>query len=267
MSVQYHIQCDQGDVGRYVLLPGDPGRCEAIANHFDNPQLIAAHREYVVYTGALDGEPVSAVSTGIGGPSTAIAVEELVRCGTHTFIRVGTCGGMQDDVLVNDIVIATAAIRFDGTSKEYMPIEFPAVANYDALLALDEASRVVGVRTHMGIVQCKDSFYGQHDPSRMPIRGELLAKWQAWIEGGCLASEMESATLFILGSIMRLRCGAVLAVAGNQAQGAGIASVVAEKKLANPMEFLGPGQAIRVGVEALRRLIRIDRDCKSNKGD
>lgn len=263
MAKQYHIDIAPGDVGRYVLLPGDPGRCEAIARHFDGARHVAQHREYNTYTGSLDGIPVSVVSTGIGGPSTAIAVEELARCGADTFIRVGTCGGMQPHVLVNDIVIASAAIRFDGTSKEYMPVEFPAVADFGVLTALSEAAFASGRQAHIGVVQCKDSFYGQHDPSRMPIRGELLAKWQAWIDGGCLASEMESATLFILGSIMRLRTGAVLAVAGNQSLGSGIAINIRDGNdpaaPPPPQDFFGPEPAIAAAVEALRILIRKDK--------
>jgi len=257
MPKQYHIQCQPGDVGRYVLLPGDPGRCVEIAQHFDDAHHVATHREYVTYTGLLEGETVSVTSTGIGGASTAIAVEELMRIGADTFIRVGTCGGMQPNVPVNDLVIASAAIRFDGTSKEYMPIEFPAVAHYDVLRALEEASSVTERCAHIGVVQCKDSFYGQHDPNRMPIRQELLEKWQAWVEGGALASEMESATLFILGSIYRLRTGAILSVAGNQSLGTGVARIVADG--GGQEEFAGTEPAVHVAVEALRRLIRLDK--------
>jgi uridine phosphorylase len=248
ISVQYHVALKKGDIGRYVLLPGDPGRCESIAAHFDNPRHIASHREYVTYTGTLDGASVSVTSTGIGGASTAIAVEELIRCGADTFIRVGTCGGMQPDVAVNDVVIAQAAIRFDGTSKEYIPVEFPAVAHYGVLRALDQAAAISGYNTHIGVVQCKDSFYGQHEPERMPARDMLLSKWRAWTEAGCLASEMESATLFILGSVLKARTGAVLIVAGNQVNRKGLPGV----------EFLGPEPAIKVAVDALRILIKND---------
>ncbi|GHU69731.1 uridine phosphorylase [Clostridia bacterium] len=247
-NTQYHVALKPGDVGRYVLLPGDPGRCESIAAHFDNPRHISTHREYVTYTGTLDGVPVSVTSTGIGGPSTAIAVEELVRCGADTFIRVGTCGGMQPEVAVNHVVIANAAIRFDGTSKEYIPVEFPAVAHYDVLRALDDAAAASGFPKHIGVVQCKDSFYGQHEPDRMPSRDMLLSKWQAWIDAGCLASEMESATLFILGSILKVRAGAILIVAGNQINRKGLPGV----------EFLGPEPAIKVAVNALKLLIKKD---------
>ena len=268
MAKQYHIELEEGDVGRYVLLPGDPGRCESIAARFDDAHFVAMHREYCTYTGTLDGVRVSVTSTGIGGASTAIAVEELYRIGADTFIRVGTCGAMQPEIPVNDIIIASAAIRFDGTSKEYMPIEFPAVAHFDVLKALDEAARTVMTGlggSHMGVVQCKDSFYGQHCPQRMPVAPELLYKWNAWIQGGCLASEMESATLFILGSILRLRTGAVLAVAGNQSQGAGVARSVRDAgndapsdNKTEPMEFLGTEPAIRTAIEALRLLIKKD---------
>ena len=128
---QYHIQVAPGEVGRYVILPGDPKRCALIAKYFDNPVQIADNREYITITGTLDGKKVSVTSTGIGGPSAAIAIEELVRCGADTFIRVGTCGGMQEDILSGDIVIASGAIRMDGTGREYAPIEYPAVSDFE----------------------------------------------------------------------------------------------------------------------------------------
>ena len=161
---QYHINCVEGDVGRYVLLPGDPGRCEAIAKHFDNPVHIGMNREYNIYTGTLLGEKVSVCSTGIGGPSAAIAMEELVKIGADTFVRVGTCGGIDLEVMPGDVVVATGSIRFEHTSLEYAPIEFPAVADFDVTTALKNASEKLGYRTHTGVVQCKDSFYGQHCP-------------------------------------------------------------------------------------------------------
>lgn len=243
---EHHIQCQPGDVGRYVLLPGDPGRCADIASHFDNPRLVAESREYKTYTGTLDGEKVSVVSTGIGGASTAIAVEELVNIGARTLIRVGTCGGMSRDVKLNDVVIASGAIRFDGTSKEYMPLEFPAVADFTVLKALETSARNLDLPYHVGIVHCKDSFYGQHEPEAKPLRYELLNKWQAWLEGGTLASEMESSTLFVLGSILKVRTGTVLAVAGNQER----------RRLGLHDEaYTGPDRVIRVAIDTLRLLI------------
>ncbi|MBR0312751.1 MAG: nucleoside phosphorylase, partial [Oscillospiraceae bacterium] len=161
---QYHIHCAPGDVGRYVILPGDPGRCASIAAYFDDAKLVAQNREYTTYTGTLLGVPVSVCSTGIGGPSASIAMEELHKLGADTFIRTGTCGGIELDVKSGDIVVATGAIRFEHTSMEYAPIEFPAVAGFNITAALMQASKALGYTTHSGVVQCKDSFYGQHSP-------------------------------------------------------------------------------------------------------
>ena len=184
-TVQFHIQCAPGDVGRYCILPGDPGRCEKIAKWFDNPVHVMTNREYVTYTGTLLGEKVSVVSTGIGGPSAAIAMEELAAIGADTFIRIGTCGGIQLDVQSGDIVVATGAVRMEGTSREYAPIEFPAVSDFRVLQALTQAAQELGQCWHAGVVQCKDSFYGQHSPGRMPVSYELEQKWQAWKRLGC----------------------------------------------------------------------------------
>lgn len=215
-GMQYHLQIREGDVGRYVILPGDPKRCQKIAAYFDDAKLIADSREYVTYTGTLDGVKVSVTSTGIGGPSAAIAMEELVRAGADTFIRVGTCGGMDLDVKSGDLVIATAAIRAEGTSREYAPIEFPAVADFSVTQALSDAAKESGVPYHLGVVQCKDSFYGQHEPEKMPVSSMLKEKWEAWKRLGCLASEMESAALFTVASYLRVRCGSVFLVVANQ---------------------------------------------------
>ena len=177
---QYHIKAAQGQTGGYCILPGDPGRCEKIAKYFDNPRHLVTNREYNIWVGELCGVPVSVCSTGIGGPSAAIAMEELVACGTHTFIRVGTCGGINLKVQAGDVVIATGAVRQDGTSREYAPIEFPAVSDPEVLIAQMQAAEKLGYRFHAGVVQAKDSFYGQHSPSRMPTSSELAEKWEAW---------------------------------------------------------------------------------------
>lgn len=213
---QYHIGLKKGDVGKYVILPGDPKRCEKIAQYFDNPQLVGDNREFVTYTGYIDGEKVSVTSTGIGGPSAAIALEELTKIGATTFIRVGTCGGMAIDVKGGDIVIATAAIRMEGTSKEYAPIEFPAVANLEIVNALVKSASELGYTYHTGVVQCKDSFYGQHNPEKMPVHYELQNKWEAWKKLGCLASEMESAALFVAASYLGVKIGSVFLTVANQ---------------------------------------------------
>lgn len=251
VGLQYHIQTRPGDVGRYVIMPGDPKRCAKIAAHFDDAKLIADSREYVTYTGYLDGEKVSVTSTGIGGPSASIAMEELVQCGADTFIRVGTCGGMELDVLGGDVVIATGAIRMEGTSKEYAPIEFPAVADLDVTNALVKASRKLGCNFHAGVVQCKDAFYGQHSPERMPVSYELQNKWEAWKRLGCKASEMESAAMFIVASHLRVRCGSnFLVVANQEREAAGL-----ENPIVHDTEL-----PIKVAVEALRILIKSDKE-------
>ena len=241
----YHIQVAPGEVGRYVILPGDPKRCEKIAQYFDNPVLIADNREYVTYTGTLDGVKVSVTSTGIGGPSAAIAMEELKRCGADTFLRVGTCGGMQLEVKGGDLVIATGAIRAEGTSKEYAPIEYPAVADFDIALAMRQAAASLGFTAHLGVVQCKDSFYGQHEPEKMPVSYELTNKWDAWVRMGCLGSEMESSTLFIAGAARHVRVGAVMLVMANQER--------AKLGLENPV-VRDTDLCIRVAIEAIKDL-------------
>lgn len=213
---EFHLKIKPGDIGSYVILPGDPGRCRQIAAYLDNPQKIAENREFTTYTGILDGVKVSVVSTGIGGPSAAIALEELIHCGAHTFIRVGTSGGMQPEVLGGDLVIATGAVRMDGTGTEYAPIEYPATAHFDVVQALQQAAVQSGHRFHIGVVQCKDSFYGQHEPENMPVSAVLKQKWDAWLGCGALASEMESATLFIVAAVRRVRIGSILLVLGNQ---------------------------------------------------
>lgn len=249
-GLQYHLQIHNGEVGRYVILPGDPKRCKKIAQYFDDPVLVADSREFITYNGYLDGVKVSVTSTGIGGPSASIAMEELVKAGADTFIRVGTCGGMDLDVKSGDLVIATGAIRAEGTSREYAPIEFPAVADPDIVNALRSAAKKLGMPAHTGIVQCKDSFYGQHEPDIMPVDYDLKQKWSAWLRLGCKASEMESAALFVVASYLRVRCGSVfLAVANQERERAG---------LSNPVVH-DTDLAIRVGVEALRELIRKER--------
>ena len=213
IGLMYHLQIRKGDVGRYVILPGDPKRCKKIAEFFDSPVLVA-------------------------------------DSGADTFIRVGTCGGMDLEVVGGDIVIATGAVRMEGTSREYAPIEFPAVANLDVTNALVGAARELGMKYHTGVVQCKDAFYGQHDPERMPVSYELLNKWEAWKRLGCKASEMESAALFIVAAHLGVRCGSDFLVVGNQER---------EKMgMENPIKH-DTEAPIRVAVEAIRRLIQADR--------
>ena len=246
---QFHIHCSEGDVGRYVILPGDPGRCEAIAQHFDNPVHIGMNREYNIWTGYLLGEKVSVCSTGIGGPSASIAMEELHNIGADTFIRVGTCGGIALDILPGDVVVANGAIRYEHTSMEYAPIEFPAVPDFDVTAALKAASEELGYGTHVGVVQCKDSFYGQHSPEKSPVYYELLQKWESWKRLGVKASEMESAAMFVVAAALNVRCGSCFHAVWNQER----------EKLGMTMPMTeDTSGAIRVGIEAMKRVILAD---------
>jgi len=248
-GTQYHIGMKEGDVGEYVILPGDPKRCEKIAQYFDNAELIADKREYTTYSGYLNGVKVSVTSTGIGGPSASIALEELVKIGAKKFIRVGTCGGIDIDVKGGDLVIATGAVRMEGTSKEYAPIEFPAVADLDIVNALVQAGKNLNNEYHVGIVQCKDSFYGQHSPEKSPVSYELINKWEAWKSLGCKASEMESAALFVVASALKVKVGSIFLTVANQER---------EKLgLENPV-IHDTDKAIKTAIEALKILIEQD---------
>ncbi len=248
---EFHLKIKPGDVGRYVLLCGDPGRCEKIAAYFDEAALVQVNREYTIYTGMLAGNKISVCSTGIGGPSTAIAVEELVHCGADTFIRVGTSGGMAMQVMGGDVVIGTGAIRMEGTTKEYVPIEYPAVADFEVVRALVDSAKISPKRKnyHVGVLECKDSFYGQHDPDSMPAGYELKAKWDAFVRCGALASEMESAALFIIGSVRGVRTGSIMTVFANQTRRAA--------GLEDPQDY-DVAPAIRIAVEAMRILMKRD---------
>ncbi len=248
-QVQFHIQCAPDQVGKYCILPGDPGRCESIARYFDDPVHVQTNREYTTYTGTLLGEQVSVVSTGIGGPSAAIAMEELCNLGVHTFVRVGTCGGIKLEVQSDDVVVATGAVRMEGTSREYAPLEWPAVPDFTVTQALVQAAQNLGKPWHAGVVQCKDSFYGQHSPARMPVSYELEQKWEAWKRLGVLASEMESAALFTVAATRGVRCGSVFHVIWNQER---------EKAGLDQKESHDTSAAIQVGVEALKLLIAQD---------
>jgi len=249
-GIQYHLGTKKGDVGRYVILPGDPKRVPLIAKHLTDARLVADVREYVTYTGYLEGEKVSVTSTGIGGPSAAIAMEELYKSGADTFVRMGTCGGIDTKVIGGDVVIATSSVRAEGTSREYAPIEFPAVATFEVVGALRDAAIAMGKHPHVGVVQCKDSFYGQHNPSGMPVFYELENRWEAYKRLGVLASEMESAALFTVAAYLGVRAGSLFFVVGNQER---------EKAgLSNPIVH-DTGEVIKISIEGIRNLILRDR--------
>lgn len=250
MAKMYHIGFDESHGARYAILPGDPGRVESIAQFLDNPRFLAQNREYTTWIGEVAGEKVLAMSTGMGGPSTAIGIEELYQTGVDTFIRIGTCGGMNTKVVGGDLVIANAAIRMEGTSKEYVPVEFPAVSHIEVTNALAQAAQLLGATAHVGVVQCKDSFYGQHDPDRMPLGRELMEKWDAWIKAGCLASEMESSALFIVSQVLGARAGCILNTVWNQER---------RKAGLEDKESHDTTLAIRAAVEAVRLLVEQDR--------
>ncbi|MBW5389353.1 nucleoside phosphorylase [Brachyspira hampsonii] len=250
-NLVHHLKLKKGDVGKYIIMPGDPKRCVKIAKRFDNAKLIADYREYATYTGYINGVKVSAVSHGIGGPSTAIALEELIKIGADTFIRVGTCGGMNMEVLPGDVVIVNGAIKGGGTMDNYIPKEFPCIPNIDVLEAMIEGANKIKTRTHVGVVQCKDAFYAQHAPESMAVDKELLYKWDSYIKAGCLASEMESATLFAVGAAKNVRTGAAMLVLHNQER--------VKNNIDDPKNYTGE-EAIDLIIESIK--ILIDKDKK-----
>lgn len=213
---QYHINLDEKSRARYAFVCGSPERVKLIASTLDNPSFVTQNREFLTYSGILNGERVLVTSTGIGGPSAAIAFEELNNLGVDTIIRIGTCGGIQLNISAGDAVIATGAVRMDGTTKEYAPIEFPAVADFQISAMLIQACAEIGIPYKAGIVQSKDSFYGQHNPESSAVSAELFQKWEAWKRCGVLASEMECSTLFVVSALRKMRAGAILRVIWNQ---------------------------------------------------
>lgn len=234
---------------RYAILPGDPERVKDIASHLTDAKPLAVKREYTSYLGKIDGENVLVISTGMGGPSAAICVEELNMIGVDTVIRVGTCGGMQLDVEAGGRIIPTGAIRQEGTTNQYVYPEFPAVPDFIVTTALREASLTQPGNTWTGVVQSKDSLYGQHDPTRMPVSDELMDKYSAWIKAGALASEMECAAVFMVAQVLKMRAGAVLNVIWNkQREKAGYEPVISRDMTAS----------IKTATGAVSRLIRQD---------
>jgi uridine phosphorylase len=254
---QYHLQVEAGDVGDYVLLPGDPGRCAPIAAHLDGARQVASHREFTTYTGTLDGVAVSVTSTGIGGPSAAIAVEELVKVGARTLIRVGSCGALDDGLRVGDVVVVQAAARGDGTPDHYAPSGFPAVADVDVVVALREAAAAAGHRCRVGVVLTNDAFYAELEPETFPLETQIRERWDAWTRAGCLAAEMEAATVLTVAAVRRVRAGAVLGVIDSPSQG--LAGMPDPSRL--PLDA-----AIEVAVGGLRRLIALDRAAGGGPG-
>ncbi len=251
---RFHLKIKTGDVGRYVILPGDPGRVPLIAKELDNAVQVAQNREYNIYTGYLDGVKVSVCSTGIGGPSAAIAVEELIMSGADTFIRVGTSGGINLKVCGGDLLVASASVRSEGTSHEYIPEGYPAVADFDVTRALKDAGDELstdedGNRCHVGVVHCKDNFYGEIDPAGTAVGAKLSAAWEGYAKCGCLTSEMESAAIYAVALLRGVRAGAVLTALWNvERTNAGIPD----------KHCTSSERAIKCAVGAIRRLIKQD---------
>lgn len=217
---QFHIRTTPEKVGRYVILPGDPGRVPKIAEYLDDAVQVAQNREYNVYTGYLNGEKVTVCSTGIGGPSAAIAVEELIKCGADTFIRIGTSGGIDLKVWGGDLIVASAAIRSEGTSHEYLPENYPAVADFEVVTALSQAAAELskdenGKRYHVGVIHSKDSFYGEVEPENSAVSEDIIKRWDSYLKCGCLTSEMECSAVFSVGIVRHARCGGVLTALWN----------------------------------------------------
>ncbi len=241
---QYHIQLKKGDIGKYVILPGDPGRVPLIASFFDNAHEVAFNREYRTFTGTVDGIKVSSTSTGIGCPSTAIAVEELIRVGAEVFIRVGTAGALQREIKLGDAVITTAAVREEGTTRQYIPLSYPAVADLDVTLALRKAAQKLGVRHHCGISHCKDAFFIESEKGAPPLPIEETNKslWKAWERSNVLATSMEAAALFVVSSIRKVKAGEVVAIIGLTYDDTPIVAKV------------GIEEAIKIAIEAVKIL-------------
>jgi len=243
---QYHIRLKRGDVGKYVLLTGDPGRVPKIASFFENARHVATNREYTTYTGEIDGIKVSSTSTGIGCPSAAICMEELARVGADTFIRIGTAGSLQKHVKVGDLVILTATVREDGTSRQYVPLSYPAVADFEVTLALKQAAEKLGYRYHIGIGHTKDAFYTE-EAEGLPLEREIMEEWETWRKANVLCTSMESSALFTIGSIRGLKIGTVLACIGTTRKG---------KLAINTGTGAVIEKAAKVGVETVRILKR-----------
>lgn len=247
---QPNIRLSQQDIGKYVLLPGDPGRCEKIAAYFDDPRFLYQNREYASYSGTLLGEKVAVVSTGIGCPSTAIAVEELIAIGAEYLIRVGTSGGIQPFCKTGDVAIVSGAIRDEQTTSSYLPVEFPALADIDVVLALKEGAQRTCLPYHIGITHSKDSLHSEIEPETMPFGKDLSARWKAWLDGCAICSEMEASTIFIISSIRKKKAGGVMLMAGYDSP-----EKTSPEEIKNWNTLFDVDRAIRVAIEGVKVLI------------
>lgn len=245
-----HIGLEPGEVGRYVFLPGSPERTEKIAAYFDNPKEIAYNREFRTFVGELDGVKVAVTSTGIGGPSAAIAVEELHQCGADTMLRVGTCASTSEKVSLGDVVIPNGAVRMEGVSTHYLPIEYPAVPDFQVVKAVEQAAQKLEFPYNVGVTITKASFYTQTTPETKPVGPELVYKWQAYEKGGATNTSMECSILFLIGASLGIRTSSVMISATNFGE------------YSNDAEDYPSGweeRGIEVGIEAMKIMIRKDK--------
>ena len=245
---KYHVGLAEGEVGGYVLMPGDPFRTVLIAKYLEGAGEKAFSREYRTFTGTVGGEKVSTTSSGIGGPSAAIAVEELGELGVHTFLRVGTCGAAQPHIKKGDLVIATGAVRSEGTPDGYVPKEYPAIASHDVITACIEAAEAAGAPHHLGLIRSVDALYSDLMPDRMPRPAELRAELEMWARAGVLANDMESSTILIVASLRRFRAGVIL--------------LCVDELGAGEIQHLDPSymdRMLRVAVNAIGLLVERDR--------
>ena len=251
---KYHVGLSKGEVGEYVLVPGDPGRTPMIAKYLDDAREVAFNREYRTFTGSLGGMPVSTISSGMGGPSVAIAIEELSELGVHTFLRVGTCGAAQPEIKMGDLVIALASVRTEGTPTGYVPLEYPAVASLDVVNALVEAAKAAGAPHHLGVIRSVDALYSDLVPDSMPRAKQLNEELEMWSRAGVLCNEMESSTLFVVARIRRVRAGTINLCVDELGAG--------EIHHVDPM-FMD--RMLKVAVDAIRRLIKQDQIAADGK--
>lgn len=250
---KYHVGLAPGEVGQYVLVPGDPGRTPMIAKYLDGAREVAFNREYRTFTGSLEGTKVSTISSGIGGPSVAIMVEELNELGVHTFVRVGTCGAAQPEIKMGDLVIGIGSVRSEGTPNGYVPLEYPAIASLDVVNALAEAAKAAGVPHHVGVIRSVDALYSDLLPDLMP-RPNVREELEMWSRAGILSNDMESSTLFVVARLRKLRAGTI--------------NLCVDELGAGEIKHLDPSymdRMLKVAVDAVRRLIKQDASAAKGK--
>jgi uridine phosphorylase len=238
--MEFHILCDPKDIAPYVFVPGDPDRAKKIAAHFDNARFVSDSRGYFVYTGSVEGIPMTVCSTGMGGPQVAIGIEELGHMGAKTFIRIGSCGTLQSGIMPGDVIIATGVVRGGATANRYLPPAFPAAPDFEVLTALVQASKKLGIPAHVGLDWAGDTFYAEGDPGY----------WEMMKKAGVKSVEMEADTLFIVSNFRRWRSGALFACDGTSGE---IKPAWGEAAFRQ-----GEENEIRIAIEAMKNIALAD---------